>query len=276
MRVGHYSPQGPAQLLDPTNFVFSSNRELYPRRGKVVGLDSRSRSYFTTDSIEHPCGTCDQILFPVGMLLSEICGLVSIGCPLWREDGSAICSAGLFCCKIAILVSHITTDGQSVVMSRYRAHSGTCDQILLSVRRLLSEICCLVFLGRPLWREDGSVICLSLSSNLPLFTSIIYVTCVSQFNNLYTINIKLHSVPSEYSRLCCVSYFYHSTETIIVVLLLYKSVSRRHLLNTPTWLEQFIARQCLLMWLRAWPLLGYNWVKSVSMRFARELYTEVI
>jgi hypothetical protein len=24
--------------------------------------------------IEHPCGTCDQILFPVGMLLSEICG----------------------------------------------------------------------------------------------------------------------------------------------------------------------------------------------------------
>jgi hypothetical protein len=42
----------------------------------------RSLSYFTTDSqsvsqsvclgIEYPCGTCDQILFPVGMLLSEI------------------------------------------------------------------------------------------------------------------------------------------------------------------------------------------------------------
>jgi hypothetical protein len=42
--------------------------------------------------IEHPCGTCDQILFPVGMFLSEICGLVSIGRSLWREDGSAICS----------------------------------------------------------------------------------------------------------------------------------------------------------------------------------------
>jgi hypothetical protein len=42
--------------------------------------------------IEHPCGTCDQILLPVGMLLSEICGLVSIGRPLWREDGSSICS----------------------------------------------------------------------------------------------------------------------------------------------------------------------------------------
>jgi hypothetical protein len=42
--------------------------------------------------IEHPCGTCDQILLPVGMFLSEICGLVSVGRPLWSEDGSAICS----------------------------------------------------------------------------------------------------------------------------------------------------------------------------------------
>jgi hypothetical protein len=65
--------------------------------------ECRSRSYFTTDnqsvsqsvrlSIKYPCGTCDQILFPVRMLLPEICGLVSVGRPLWREDGSAICSA---------------------------------------------------------------------------------------------------------------------------------------------------------------------------------------
>jgi hypothetical protein len=42
--------------------------------------------------IEHPFGTCEQILLPVGMLLSEICGLVSVERPLWREDGSEICS----------------------------------------------------------------------------------------------------------------------------------------------------------------------------------------
>jgi hypothetical protein len=36
--------------------------------------------------------TCDQILLPVGMLLSEICGLFSVGLPLRREDGPAICS----------------------------------------------------------------------------------------------------------------------------------------------------------------------------------------
>jgi hypothetical protein len=66
---------------------------------RLANCRNRSRSYLTTDSQsvcfgnEHPCGTCDQILFPVGMLLSEICGLVSVGRPLWREDGSAICSA---------------------------------------------------------------------------------------------------------------------------------------------------------------------------------------
>jgi hypothetical protein len=42
--------------------------------------------------IEQPCGTCDQILLPVGVLLSEVCGLISVRRPLWREDGSAICS----------------------------------------------------------------------------------------------------------------------------------------------------------------------------------------
>jgi hypothetical protein len=43
-------------------------------------------------SIEHPCGTCDQALLPVRIMLYEICGLASVGHPLWRQDGSAICS----------------------------------------------------------------------------------------------------------------------------------------------------------------------------------------
>jgi hypothetical protein len=32
--------------------------------------------------IDHPFEICDQILLTVGMLLSEICGLVSVGRPL--------------------------------------------------------------------------------------------------------------------------------------------------------------------------------------------------
>jgi hypothetical protein len=42
--------------------------------------------------IEHPCGTCDQILLPVRVLLSQICRLISVRRPVWREDMSAICS----------------------------------------------------------------------------------------------------------------------------------------------------------------------------------------
>jgi hypothetical protein len=61
---------------------------------------SRIRSYFTTDGqpvsiswYRAHSGTCDQILLPVGKLLSENVGIVSAGCPLWRENGSAVCSA---------------------------------------------------------------------------------------------------------------------------------------------------------------------------------------
>jgi hypothetical protein len=54
---------------------------------------------------------------------------------------------------------HVTTDGQSVSMSWRRAHLGTCDQILI-----LSEFCCVVFVGCPFWREVGSVSRQSLSA----------------------------------------------------------------------------------------------------------------
>jgi hypothetical protein len=94
--------------------------------------------------IEHPCGTCDQILLPVGMLLSEIWGLVSAGHPLWREDGFE--------------VTLLLTVSRSVCLGIEHPW-GTCDQILLPVRMLLSEICSLVSIGCPLWREDGSAIC---------------------------------------------------------------------------------------------------------------------
>jgi hypothetical protein len=86
-----------------------TNSQLYPQALDslyVASCDSQSiratefevRSYFTTDGqsvclgIEHPCETCNQILLPVGMFLSEICGFVSVGRPHWREDVSAICS----------------------------------------------------------------------------------------------------------------------------------------------------------------------------------------
>jgi hypothetical protein len=51
--------------------------------------------------------------------------------------------------QLKVSQSHVTTDGQSVSMPWCRVHSGTCDQILLSV-------------GRPLWLEVGPVSCQSI------------------------------------------------------------------------------------------------------------------
>jgi hypothetical protein len=47
-------------------------------------------------------------------------------------------------------------------MSWCRAHSGTCDQILLPVGRLLSESY-VVSVGRPLWWQDGSAVCSAIT-----------------------------------------------------------------------------------------------------------------
>jgi hypothetical protein len=51
-----------------------------------TSVPSPSPSYFTIDSqsvclgIEHPCGTCDQILLPVGMLKLVVCILLRVLC----------------------------------------------------------------------------------------------------------------------------------------------------------------------------------------------------
>jgi hypothetical protein len=45
---------------------------------------------------------------------------------------------------------YFTTDGRSVSMAWYRAPLWHCDQILLPVAKLLSEICGLVSVGLPL------------------------------------------------------------------------------------------------------------------------------
>jgi hypothetical protein len=59
--------------------------------------------------------------------------------------------------------SYVTTDYQSISMSWCRAHSGTCDLILLPVEMLLFESCSLVSVGRPLWREDRFAVCSAIT-----------------------------------------------------------------------------------------------------------------
>jgi hypothetical protein len=84
----------PSPLTTRRDYGGSTLTRLYT--GNILILEFRG--YFTTDSqsvclgVEHPCGTCDQLLLLVELLLSEICDLVSVGPPLWRGDRSAICS----------------------------------------------------------------------------------------------------------------------------------------------------------------------------------------
>jgi hypothetical protein len=57
-------------------------------------------------------------------------------------------------CQVKSNQSHIATDDQSISKSGVEPHLGPITRYLL-----LFDSYGLVFVGRPLWREDGSVIC---------------------------------------------------------------------------------------------------------------------
>jgi hypothetical protein len=100
--------------------------------------------------------------------------------------------------------SHITTDDQSASISWFRTHSGTCNQILLLVRRLMPEGCCLVFVGRLLWREVGSVFCQSQPVVICKNVHLVF----TQFSDIYQIYTRSLSVLARYSRFCPTRYYY--------------------------------------------------------------------
>jgi hypothetical protein len=66
----------------------------------------------------------------------------------------------------------------------------------------LLESCCPVYMGRPLWREDGSVICQGQSVIMSLVSIYILFTKLHLLTNICTICTRPLSVQSRYSRLC--------------------------------------------------------------------------
>jgi hypothetical protein len=74
---------------------------------------------------------------------------------------SCLCGAPSLTRRRMSFVSHFTPDSQSVYPG-VEPTLCTFDQILLSFQEFGSGICCRVSVGRPLWREVGSVICQSL------------------------------------------------------------------------------------------------------------------
>jgi hypothetical protein len=94
--------------------------------------------------------------------------------------------------------SPVTTGGQSVSTSSCRAHCGTCDQILIP-----SEIYCLVCVGRPLWREVGSVHSQSLLAVIihrQVFPIFFFVFFQAQYSRSYSIICSLN-YNSSYNKL---------------------------------------------------------------------------
>jgi hypothetical protein len=73
-----------------SSLIFSHPRPLTLGEVRLL-FDWRSVSQYVLVS-STLVGFATRYLLPVGKLLSEICGLVSVGCSLWQEDGSAICS----------------------------------------------------------------------------------------------------------------------------------------------------------------------------------------
>jgi hypothetical protein len=82
--------------------------------------------------------------------------------------------------------SYITTDSQAVSMSWCRAQSGTFDQRPYFFV-FFFKVTVLCYLGRPLWRDVGSVICHYLSLYNTHFTITIftlkYLQCVIHIYN---------------------------------------------------------------------------------------------
>jgi hypothetical protein len=109
--------------------------------------------------------------------------------------------------------SHVTTDGQSV--SQHVKVSSPlwdlwpditfCPKFVF--RKLLSCLC-----GAPsLTRGRVCHLSFSVCSNLPVFTSSIYVTCVLQFSNLYTSFIQSPLSTADYALLVIIGPNYRSS-----------------------------------------------------------------
>jgi hypothetical protein len=100
---------------------------------------------------------------------------------------------------------HVTIDGQSV--SQYVKVSSPLRDLWPDINFCLKvvvwKLSCLCR-APSLTRGRVCHLLFAVYANLSVFTSSIYVTCVLQFSNLYT---KLHSVLSQYSRLCSASYY---------------------------------------------------------------------
>jgi hypothetical protein len=96
----------------------------------------------------------------------------------------------------------------SLIWLRESESESHCDWRSVSLSVLVSSPCLTVTVfslgGLPLWREDGSVVCQSVSSQLPVCTIFTFYMC-HMLLNTYTTYTRPLSVRAQYSRLCAIS-----------------------------------------------------------------------
>jgi hypothetical protein len=139
------------------------------------------------------------------MLLSEICGLVSMGRLLWREDGSAVCSVITLEVEVEVRSSLRLTVSRSVCLG-IEYPCGTSNQILFPVGMLLSEICGLLSMGRPLWREDGSAVCSVITLEVEVEVRSSLRLTVSQYVLVSSTHVGLATRYYFLSECCCLKF----------------------------------------------------------------------
>jgi hypothetical protein len=146
--------------------------------------------------IEYPCGTHDKILFPFRMLLSEICGLVSMGHPLWREDGPAICGVSIqwsesHRTRNHTLLSHLRLTAYCYIMEDSSLRNRRCENLKScpdKVAETSIQLRCLMCLvsGKsvqfhPLTSTLYVTVCVCVRSCLPGVTALcLVITCQTQ------------------------------------------------------------------------------------------------
>jgi hypothetical protein len=97
--------------------------------------------------------------------------------------------------------SHFTAVSQSVSQSvclGVEPTLWTFDQILLPFQVFESEICCLVFVGCPLWWEAASVLCKSQSSHLSVCIFTIYIFVFHTITIYIYIYIYIYNADNTY------------------------------------------------------------------------------
>jgi hypothetical protein len=149
MIVAMFRANPPSDVCSRANYCFTVTTCSIPQLKSKLLYNWQPVSQYVL--VSSPLCEYDQILLPVGRLLSESCGLVSVRRPLWREDWSAICSAITHAEPVTILYcliwDSLNLEGQVPVFISPRNR-------VAQLVKTASQLCRILFEALPLHTQD--------------------------------------------------------------------------------------------------------------------------